>query len=35
MKVTKFGNIVREVKVNVDRDNNPYEFYIAGDHMDS
>ena len=35
MKVTKFGNIVREVKVNVDRDNNPYEFYIAGDHLDS
>ena len=35
MKVTKFGNVVREVKVNVDRDNNPYEFYIAGDHMDS
>jgi len=35
MKVTKFGDVVREVKVNVDRDNNPYEFYIAGDHMDS
>lgn len=35
MKVTKFGDIVHEVKINVDRDNNPYEFYIAGDHMDS
>lgn len=35
MKVTKFGDVVHEVKINVDRDNNPYEFYIAGDHMDS
>ena len=33
MKV-KFGDIVREVKLNVDRTNNPYEFYVAGDHMD-
>ena len=34
MKV-KFGDIVREIKENVDRANNPYEYYVAGDHMDS
>ena len=31
----RFGDIVREVKDKVDRDNNPYEYYIAGDHMDT
>lgn len=31
----KFGDVVKEVKLNVDRANNPYEFYVAGDHMDS
>ena len=31
----RFGDIVKEVKINVNRDNNPYEFYVAGDHMDS
>lgn len=35
MNRVKFGDIVKDVKVNVDRQNNPYEFYIAGDHMDS
>ena len=30
-----FGDIVRDVKNNVDRANNPYEFYVAGDHMNS
>ena len=34
MKV-KFGEVVKDVKLNVDRANNPYEFYVAGDHMDS
>lgn len=34
MKV-KFGDIVNDVKKNVNRSNNPYEFYVAGDHMDS
>ncbi len=34
MKI-KFGDVVRDVKVNVDRTNNPYEFYVAGDHLDS
>ncbi len=33
MSIVKFGDIVKDVKVNVDRSNNPYEFYIAGDHM--
>lgn len=31
----KFGDIVKDVKENVDRSNNPYKFYVAGDHMDS
>ena len=35
MSKVKFGDIVKDVKFNVDRDNNPYEFYVAGDHMDS
>lgn len=35
MAIVRFGDIVREVKLNVDRTNNPYEFYVAGDHMDS
>ena len=35
MAVIKFGDIVRDVKINVDRTNNPYEHYVAGDHMDS
>ena len=35
MSKVKFGDIIKDVKINVDRDNNPYEFYVAGDHMDS
>lgn len=35
MKRVKFGDIVREVKIQVDRSNNPYLHYVAGDHMDS
>jgi len=35
MTTVKFGDIVRDIKINVDRDNNPYEHYVAGDHMDS
>jgi len=31
----KFGDVVKEVKNNVNREDNPYEFYVAGDHMDS
>ena len=35
MHRVKFGDVVREVKAKVDRNNNPYEFYVAGDHMDT
>ena len=35
MAIIKFGDIVRDVKINVDRSNNPYSHYVAGDHMDS
>ena len=35
MSGVKFGDVVKEVKVNIDRSHNPYEFYVAGDHMDS
>ena len=31
----RFGDIVKEVKEKVDRNHNPYEFFIAGDHMDT
>ena len=34
MKV-KFGDVVKEIKVNIDRNVNLYEYYVAGDHMDS
>ena len=35
MPKVRFGDVVREVKHNIDRNNNPYEFYVAGDHMDT
>lgn len=35
MSKVAFGDVVREVKLKIDRDNNPYEFYVAGDHMDT
>ena len=35
MGKVRFGDVVKEVKVNIDRSHNPYEFYVAGDHMDS
>ena len=35
MPRVRFGDVVKEVKNKVDRDNNPYEYYVAGDHMDS
>ena len=35
MTTVKFGDIVRDVKINVDRNNNPFGYYVAGDHMDS
>ena len=35
MPKVRFGDVVREVKHNIDRNNNPYESYVAGDHMDT
>ncbi len=35
MRRVKFGDVVREVKDKIDRADNPYEFYVAGDHMDT
>ena len=35
MNRVRFGDVVIDVKNNIDRKNNPYEFYVAGDHMDS
>lgn len=31
----KFGDVVRQCKERVDRDNNPFEYYVEGGHMDS
>ena len=33
MNKVLFGDVVKDIKINVDRNNNPYEHYIAGDHM--
>ena len=35
MSRVKFGDVVKDVKINIDRLNNPYVYYVAGDHMDS
>jgi len=35
MATVKFGDVVREVKVNIDRSKDNHEFYIAGEHMES
>ena len=35
MSKVRFGELVKEVKNKIDRSNNPYEYYVAGDHMDS
>lgn len=35
MAIVKFGDVVKESKNKIDRNNNPYDYYIAGDHMDS
>ncbi|NTV90796.1 MAG: hypothetical protein HGA22_10645 [Clostridiales bacterium] len=34
-KLVKFGEVVRQCKESVDRDNNPFERYVEGGHMDS
>lgn len=35
MSKVKFGDVVKDIKNTVDRNNNPYEFYVAGNHMDT
>ena len=30
-----FGDLVRNCKEKIDRDNNPYEYFVAGDHMET
>ena len=35
MSKVYFGDVVRDVKITVDRANNPFEYYVAGDHMDT
>lgn len=34
-RMVKFGDVVRQCKESVDRDNNPFESYVEGGHMDS
>jgi hypothetical protein len=34
-KMVKFGDVVRQCKESVDRDNNPFGRYVEGGHMDS
>ena len=35
MKRVKFGDVVQEIKINIDRATDDHEFFIAGEHMDS
>ena len=35
MARVKFGDVIREVKVNIDRATDNHEYYIAGEHMES
>ena len=35
MARVKFGDVVKEVKINIDRNTDNHEYFIAGDHMDS
>lgn len=35
MNRVKFGDVVQEIKINVDRTTDDHEFFIAGEHMDS
>lgn len=35
MPKVKFGDVVKEYKGKIDQSNNPYEYYVAGDHMDT
>ena len=35
MRRVCFGDVVKEVKINIDRKTDTHEYYIAGEHMDS
>ena len=35
MARVKFGDVIREVKINIDRATDDHEFFIAGEHMES
>lgn len=35
MNRVKFGDVVQEIKINVDRTTDDHEYFIAGEHMDS
>ncbi len=35
MRRVKFGDVVQEIKINIDRATDDHEFFIAGEHMDS
>lgn len=35
MARVKFGDVIKEVKINIDRATDDHEFYIAGEHMES
>ena len=35
MNPVKFGDVVQEIKINIDRSTDDHEFFIAGEHMDS
>jgi len=35
MAIVRFGDVVKEVKINIDRATDTHEFYIAGEHMES
>ena len=35
MRRVKYGDVVQEIKINIDRATDDHEFFIAGEHMDS
>ena len=35
MARVRFGDVVKEVKINIDRKTDDHEFFIAGEHMES
>ena len=35
MKRVKFGDVVKEIKISIDRDTDDHEYYVAGEHMET